>query len=584
MTTTTPPASFADLGVRPEMLDALARQQIEVPTEVQSEAWPRVLSGQDWIVQSRTGSGKTLAFMLPLLQGLTGEGSGVEVLVVVPTRELAHQVAAVAGKMGRTIGVSVATLTGGEAYRDQGRALDRGARIVVGTPGRLLDHLNRGSLDLSGCRTVVLDEADEILDMGFQEDLEKLLGALPVKRQTLLFSATFDERVERVASGYMRSPGRLALSSGVAASTTLVHQVLEVHANQKVECLVNWLHVTQPTLVVVFCHTKATTAEVASRLSREGFRAAHLSGDLAQAARHSTLEAFRRREVPILVATDVAARGIDVRGISHVVNLDMPRGAETYVHRSGRTGRAGQDGIVVNLVTPHDRSKIRNLEREGNLRFERHDLPSAARVAEVSRQRLFQDLAIRIEADEPGSFRELARELTANLDAEGVVACLLEDWHTATGRLSLGHEVASPSMDRRDRPGRKPMSREGEFAPRPRREGAESRPERPGRGRWAAEGDQGRPAREPRRQGARTVEEGMSRIRLDMGKFEVKGPGHLVRVICEGASIPGSAVGMIALQPKQCWIDVKSEVADRVVQALGKHVDEKGRTWSARQI
>jgi len=563
MTTTHPPLSFADLGVRPELMDALARQQIAVPTEVQHEAWARVQSGKDWIVQSRTGSGKTLAFVLPLLQGLSSEGTGVEVLVVVPTRELAHQVAAVATKLGRTIGVSVATLTGGEAYRDQGRALDRGARIVVGTPGRLLDHLNRGSLDLTRCRTVVLDEADEILDMGFQEDLEKLLGSLPVERQTLLFSATFDERVERVASGYMREPGRLALSSGVAASTTLVHQVLEVHATQKTESLINWLHVTRPTLVVVFCHTKATTAEVAARLTREGFRAAHLSGDLAQAARHSTLEAFRRREVPILVATDVAARGIDVRGISHVVNLDMPRGAETYVHRSGRTGRAGQDGTVVNLVTPHDRSKIRNLEREGQITFEVQELPSAARVAEVSRQRMFEDLALRIEADEPGAFRDLARELLANLDTEGVVACLLEDWHAATGRLSAGYDVKSPTRDRRDRPDRAPRSPK-----------ASSRDDRRGEDRRAD--------RMQKRQDTRTPEVGMSRIRVGIGKFDVKGPGHLVRVICEGAGIPGSAVGMIALQPKQCWVDVKTELADRVVEALGRHVDEKGRTWSAR--
>jgi ATP-dependent RNA helicase DeaD len=349
---------------------------------------------------------------------------------------------------------------------------------------------------------------------------------------------------------------------------------MEVHANQKVEALINWLHVTQPTLTVVFCHTKATTAETAARLNREGFKAAYLSGDLAQAARNATLETFRRREIPVLVATDVAARGIDVRGISHVVNLDMPRGSENYVHRAGRTGRAGHAGTVVSLVTPHDRSKVRNLEREGSITFERLELPTAQQVAEVSRRRLFQDLAVRIDADEQGEYRELARELVANLDVEGLVASLLEDWHAATGKLSGGYEVTSPSATRGRRTERDGSDRfeRGPRKERPRFEGGTAR------------GRDGQDDREPRRPGStREVEPGMSRIRLDIGKYDIKGPGHLVRVICDEAGVQGAAVGAIALQPKQCWIDVKSEYAGKVVDALNRHVDEKGKTWSARK-
>ncbi|MGE5708116.1 MAG: DEAD/DEAH box helicase, partial [Bacteroidota bacterium] len=312
--------SFAAMELRPELLEALAKMGFTTPTDVQAQAFPRVASGQDLMVQSRTGTGKTLAFVLPALERLDGGEKGVKVLAIAPTRELATQVGAVFGKMGRSMGIRVATLTGGAAYGEQIRTLRSGAQVVVGTPGRLCDHLERGTLVLADCATVVLDEADEILDMGFQEELEKILDALPNQRQTLLFSATLAPGIESIARRYMHNPERLGLSVGLEASQTLSHSFYEVGADSKYEALVNLLHVEQPELAILFCHTKAETEEVAQKLGVEGFKSGYLNGDLPQALRTKTLDAFRTRQISLLVATDVAARGIDVRGISHIIN------------------------------------------------------------------------------------------------------------------------------------------------------------------------------------------------------------------------------------------------------------------------
>ncbi|MBU6429376.1 MAG: DEAD/DEAH box helicase, partial [Cyanobacteria bacterium REEB65] len=306
-------SSFGGLGLSDEWIESLDRNGIREPLEVQRRAIPLVLAGKDLLVQSRTGTGKTLAFVLPLLQRIDSEYGVPQALVVAPTRELANQVGAVFARMGRASGIRVATLTGGVPYGEQLKALRHGVHVVVGTPGRLCDHLDRRTLNLQGCDFVALDEADEILDMGFQEDLEKILDGLPARRQTLLFSATLAEEIERLAHRYMRQPERLSLSSGMKAAVTLHHVVCEVNRAAKYESLVNLLHVEQPDLALVFCHTKLDTEDLARRLLAEGFRVGCLNGNLAQAVRSSTLESFRQHEIRVLVATDVAARGIDVR-------------------------------------------------------------------------------------------------------------------------------------------------------------------------------------------------------------------------------------------------------------------------------
>ncbi len=547
--------TFADLDLRPELKEVLSKMGLTNPTEVQQQSLPRVLTGRDLMVQSRTGTGKTLAFVLPSLQRFDSEAKGVQILVIAPTRELATQVGAVFARVGRPLGVRIATLTGGVAYGEQLKALRQGAQVIVGTPGRLNDHLTRGTLDLSSCQTVVLDEADEILDMGFQEDLEKLLGALPKERQTLLFSATLSEGIERIARGYMRNPESLGLTSGMEASTTLTHALYEIAKTSKYEALVNLLHTEQPELAITFCHTKAETEELSKRLADEGFKVGYLNGNLPQALRSETLESFRKRQITILVATDVAARGIDVRGITHVINYDIPRGVETYIHRSGRAGRAGQPGLVLNLITPFDRSKIRNIIAEAKLTAETRVVPQGDAVMQKLREKFFENLVNRIDANEFDDFREFAAGLLENLDPTSLVAALLQDVQTHTGLLAAGYEVEilkpKRGTDRADRP------------------------ERPLRD---------KPKRGERERGPREMEAGMTRLRVGLGKADRMQPGYLVRMICDRAKIKGETIGAISLFARYSLIDVRSDVAGKVLSALRDYSDDRGRRWTVTAL
>lgn len=540
-------AGFAELGLGPELVAALAQGGFTEPTGVQRRTIPQVLRGKDLMVQSRTGTGKTLAFVLPLLQGLDPQASGVSVLVVAPTRELATQVGAVFARMGRPLGFHVATLTGGVAYGEQFRALRQGVHAVVGTPGRLNDHLARGTLDLKACKTVVLDEADEILDMGFQEDLEKLLGALPQGRQTLLFSATLPPGLEKITQRYLTDPERLGLSQGMEASSTLTHAVYEVTKASKYEALVNLMHTEQPELAILFCHTKAETEELCKRLSAEGFKVGYLNGDLPQALRTKTLQAFRHHEIALLVATDVAARGIDVQGITHVVNYDIPAGVENYIHRSGRTGRAGRTGRVLNLVTPLDRTKIRVIAREAKLPFETLPVPQAEAVHRRLRERFFEELLNRIDANAFDDLRAFAAELIENLEPVALVAALLQDVQSATGQLAAGYDVEVPPAARSER------------VARPLREN---------------------PKRENRERAPRPTDVDMQRLRLNLGKAHHLVPGYLVRMICDRAKVKGDVIGAITLFARYSYVDVRREVAPRVVEALSGAEDDLGRRWS----
>lgn len=544
-------SSVIESALRPELNEALTKMGFTSLTEVQSCSIPMVLSGRDLTVQSRTGTGKTLAFALPTLDRLDPEAKGVQILVVAPTRELANQVGAVYSRMGRAMNVRVATLTGGVAYGEQLRDLRLGAQVVVGTPGRLNDHLERKTLDLSGCSSVVLDEADEILDMGFQEDLEKLLGALPTERQTLLFSATLSPEIERIAKRYMRNPDQLDLSGGMTASTTLTHSMYEVSAGSKYEALVNLIHVETPELAILFCHTKAETEGLCKRLSVEGFKVGYLNGDLPQALRTKTLEAFRSHQISLLVATDVAARGIDVRGITHVFNYDIPRGVETYIHRSGRAGRAGREGRVLNLVTPLDRTKIKHITNDAKLTAEFLPIPQASEVQKRLRERFFEEIANRTDASDFVDFREMAKDLLANLDPEALVAALLQDVQSATGQLAAGYDVVVPVPKRnREKLGDKPGSE------KPLRE---------------------KPKRMERERGPRQQESGMVRLQLNVGKVNRVQPGYLVRMICDKSGIKGDNIGAISLYAHHTHIDVREEVMPKVMQAVNNAKDDRGR-------
>src|SRR5690606_838870 len=360
--------SFETLGLAPTLLSALQEAGFSAPTPVQAAAIPQALAGHDLMVSSQTGSGKTAAFMLPALNRIAGQpgnkGVGVQVLVLTPTRELALQVTEATATYGRNLaGLRTATVVGGMPYGAQLKALSRRVDVLVATPGRLIDHLKAGRVKLNTVHTLVLDEADRMLDMGFIEDIETIIERLPQERQTLLFSATLDGTVAKLAARMMREPQRIEMAGPKEMQTDIAQSLLYAEdASHKMQLLDDVLRDAKLDQAIVFTATKRGADDLADRLADQGFAAAALHGDMNQRQRTRTLTQLQRGQLRILVATDVAARGIDVQGISHAVNFDLPMQAEDYVHRIGRTGRAGRDGQAFTLATHAERHKVRRIE------------------------------------------------------------------------------------------------------------------------------------------------------------------------------------------------------------------------------
>jgi superfamily II DNA/RNA helicase len=360
--------SFESLGLAPNLLSAIVETGFNTPTSVQAAAIPQALAGHDLMVSSQTGSGKTAAFMLPALHRIAqqpaNKGTGVQVLVLTPTRELALQVTAATRVYGKNLtDLRTATVVGGMPYGEQLKALSRRVDVLVATPGRLLDHLQSGRVKLDTVHTLVLDEADRMLDMGFIEDIETIVGRLPTDRQTLLFSATLDGTIAKLAAKMMRSPQRIELAGSKEKHTNITQSLLYADdSSHKMQLLDHVLRDATLDQAIVFTATKRGADDLAGRLSDQGFAAAALHGDMNQRQRTRTLGMLQRGQLRVLVATDVAARGIDVQGISHAVNFDLPMQAEDYVHRIGRTGRAGRNGLAFTLATHAERHKVRRIE------------------------------------------------------------------------------------------------------------------------------------------------------------------------------------------------------------------------------
>ncbi len=438
---------FAQWNLPPYIAERLAAQGFTVPTEVQMRCWEPIREGRDLLVQSRTGTGKTLAFALPLLAGCSRGRGAVEVLVVLPTRELAMQVASACEQVGG----NVALLYGGGGYAEQLGALQAGVRVVVGTPGRICDHLSRGSLKLDSCRALVLDEADEMLDMGFAEEIDKILAALPARRQSLLFSATLHEQMEELAAKTLRDPQRISVSSGLAVAPDIMHLAYEVEREFKHDALCNILQVERPQSALIFCHTKAEADELSERLCADGMQAACLHGDMSQAERTRTLNTFRRGHLRLLVATDVAARGLDIRGITHVINLSVPREAETYIHRVGRTGRAGDYGMAITLVCPRDLNRFRALLKAAHIAIDIRPLPQRAEVRRLVRETFHGDICSWVEKGVDPAYQVLARELLDYIAPEDALAVLLSRLPQAQACLKAGFDVPVPQRQKSPR-------------------------------------------------------------------------------------------------------------------------------------
>lgn len=417
--------TFEDLGIHEDVLKALSEMDWETPTVVQRDSYPMAIEGKDIIVQSRTGTGKTGAFAIPLVDRLLDPEAGVQALVLAPTRELALQSAREITKLGTHCGIRSVAIYGGASMDRQIRELEEGAQVVSGTPGRVLDHMHRGTLDPKKLKILVLDEADEMLSMGFAKELNAIISQLPKKRQTLLFSATVDRAIQRMAKRHMTDPEFLGLSGDHVGALGIKHFVYMIGGMGRVRDLISVIEAENPESALIFCNMKSDTEEVADALQRAGFDAEWLNGDLPQRDREKVLGRVRKGEVRFLVATDVAARGIDVSHLTHVINFQLPENVEQYVHRTGRTGRAGRTGTALSLVGPTELGILYYLRLQYRIFPVERSLPSEGEA----KTRREADRIAMIDLAYPQAPSEhdlaLARRLLTHPGAERMLAGLL---------------------------------------------------------------------------------------------------------------------------------------------------------------
>lgn len=377
--------SFADLQIHPKVLQAVADVGYETPSPIQAATIPAMLAGSDVVGLAQTGTGKTAAFAIPILSKIDTSSRITQALVLAPTRELALQVAEAFSRYGAHLSVNVLPIYGGSPYGPQMSGLKRGAQVVVGTPGRVIDHLEKGSLDLSHLDYLVLDEADEMLQMGFAEDVERILEGTPEYKQVALFSATMPPGIRKITSKYLHDPVQVKVESKTATADNITQRYIQVSGARKMDALTRLLEVEPFEAMIVFVRTKQATEEVAEKLRARGFSAAAINGDIAQAVRERTISSLKDGKLDILVATDVAARGLDVDRISHVLNYDIPHDPESYVHRIGRTGRAGRSGTALLFVSPRERHLLNSIERVTRQKLIERQLPT---VDDVNAQRV----------------------------------------------------------------------------------------------------------------------------------------------------------------------------------------------------
>ncbi|MEM0964407.1 MAG: DEAD/DEAH box helicase, partial [Bacteroidota bacterium] len=504
--------TFSDLPLRPELAQTVTELGYDEPTPIQAGLIPVLLDGGDAIGQARTGTGKTAAFALPLLQKLaTHDDRGViRALVLCPTRELAVQVSSAVFTYGRALNVRTLPVYGGVPYHKQTRRIDQGVDIVVATPGRLVDLMSQGAIDLSAVETVVLDEADEMLSMGFADDLETILQATPETRQTALLSATLPGRIRQIAGTYLRDPETVAVAEGDRTAADVEQRAYLVHNRDKLAALVRLLEIEDVTSALAFVKTRAGSARLASELSGFGYAAEAISGDLSQAQRTAVLGRFKNGQTRILVGTDVAARGLDIDHVSHVVNVMLPIDVEAYVHRVGRTGRAGREGTALSLVAPNERGLLHRIERYAKRQIPITDLPSAEDVEAARADRLTDAVQGALDATTDADRQRVLDLVAAGEDPMRIAAAAF-----AVARDARNEAPLAPISTVHDR--------------RPRGN------------------NHGRPDRQRQQGNHGSREAGYVRLALDAGRDAGVRPGQVVSAIARTADIPGKALGKILI-------------------------------------
>lgn len=418
--------TFQELEISAPILKALNNMGFEEATPIQAQTIPLGLKGEDVIGQAQTGTGKTAAFGIPMIELIEKKQRKIQGLVVAPTRELAIQVSDEIHRLGKFKGIRSLPIFGGQEMQRQIRALRDGPHIVVATPGRLLDHMRRKTINISEVKTIVLDEADEMLNMGFIDDIRDILKMVPEERQTLLFSATMPREIRQIAATMMRDPKEVKVKSKQMSVDNIEQKFVEVHEKQKFDTLTNLLDIHVPELAIIFGRTKKRVDELSDGLQARGFRAEGIHGDLTQGKRMSVLNQFKSGRVQILVATDVAARGLDISNVSHVYNFDIPQDPESYVHRIGRTGRAGKKGVAVSFITPREMPHLKLIEKVTNAKVERVNVPSQADAKRGQQKIALKKLSRTIEKQELDDYRQEAASLLEEYDSLTIVAAALK--------------------------------------------------------------------------------------------------------------------------------------------------------------
>jgi ATP-dependent RNA helicase DeaD len=531
-------ATFASLGLRDALVQTLAGLGYEAPTPIQARTIPPLLAGGDLIGQAQTGTGKTAAFALPILERLDPTQTGTQALILAPTRELAMQVAEAIHTYSRGMqGVTVLPVYGGAPIVLQMKHLRRGAQIVVGTPGRLIDHLDRQTLDLSGVRMVVLDEADEMLKMGFIEEVERILSSIPSTRQIALFSATMPDAVSRIAQRYLHDPVRVETEHKEMTAPAIEQRFLNLSEGQKLEVLTQILELEPSEAALIFRRTKTGAAELAEKLEARGFAAVAMHGDMTQALREGVIRRLRGGQIEIVVATDVAARGLDVEQISHVINYDVPNDVEAYVHRIGRTGRAGRSGVATLFITPRERRMMREIERYTGSPIKPMKMPTRADVA-ARRISVFKD---NLRKDLQLGDLDLYVELVEQLAEEGPFD--MAEVAAAAARLANGSRSLAPEAERHEAPAARPQR----AAP----PHAATKPPAPSR---------------------RMPPSGEGRVRLSMavGKRDGVRPADIVGSIANEADVPGSDIGPIDIREDITYVVIPAHYVEQVLAKVGR--------------
>lgn len=568
---------FAGLGLDSRLLAALTSLGYEEPTPIQRAAIPPLLAERDVLAQAATGTGKTAAFSLPLLHRVTTDAAARDRttgLVLCPTRELAMQVAEAVHKYGKALGVSVLPIYGGASMETQIRALKRGVDVVVATPGRALDHINRGTLNLKSVRVVVLDEADEMLDMGFAEDLEAILAATPKDRQTALFSATLPTKIQAIARKQLKDPvtvkiDREVVPDGEAARVRQVAYI--VPRAHKMAALGRVLDIEHPTSAIVFCRTRGEVDQLNETLGARGYRSESLHGGLSQDQRDRVMKKFRAKKTDLLIATDVAARGLDVQHVSHVVNYDVPADSEAYVHRIGRTGRAGRVGVAITLAEPREHRLLRNIEFATKQTIEILTVPTVADLRARKLELTRASLREAVLSGELDSFRSVIESLSEEfhiMDIAAAAVKLIE----ARDETEDAEEIpsAAPRGDR----GKRPEGREGVR----------------GESRGESRGGESAKRREPvtsrgsvsKKARGGAPEWPVARLWVGAGRKAKLRPGDLVGAIANEVGIDAGVIGSIQIADGYSTVEVPEEIAEDIIEAL-RNTTIKGRRVNVRR-